>query len=127
MLNSAERAPYVLLIEILRDDLDFDPMKRSNKEILKKIVVKENESKGTSKDLIAFARSEAHKSKPTIAIPDHVNGSEAALGTDAGDGDETALPQTASPSIASPSDAAVMAERLFKVLGVLVPERLPDP
>ena len=43
VLNSAERAPYLLLIEILHADLDFDPAKRSNKEVLKKIVVKENE------------------------------------------------------------------------------------
>lgn len=54
VLNSAERAPYLLLIEILHGDLDFDPVKRSNKEVLKKIVVKENERKGASKDLISF-------------------------------------------------------------------------
>ncbi|GJE90828.1 kinase-like protein [Phanerochaete sordida] len=54
VLNSAERAPYLLLIEILHGDLDFDPAKRSNKEVLKKIVVKENERAGASHDLIAF-------------------------------------------------------------------------
>lgn len=54
VLNSAERAPFLLLIEILHADLDFDPAKRSNKEILKKIVIKENERKGASKDLISF-------------------------------------------------------------------------
>lgn len=54
VLNSAERAPYLLLIEILHDDLDFDPSKRNNKEVLKKIVVKENERKGASHDLITF-------------------------------------------------------------------------
>ncbi|KAK0240113.1 kinase-like protein [Armillaria nabsnona] len=54
VLNSAERAPYVLLIEILNDDLDFDPNKRANKDVLKKIVVKEHEKKGASKELISF-------------------------------------------------------------------------
>ncbi|THG99765.1 hypothetical protein EW026_g2636 [Hermanssonia centrifuga] len=49
-----KRAPYLLLIEILHGDLDFDPAKRGNKEILKKIVVKENERKGASQDLINF-------------------------------------------------------------------------
>lgn len=39
VLNSAERAPYLLHLEILEDDLDFDPSKRSNRELLKKIVV----------------------------------------------------------------------------------------
>ncbi|KAG0707729.1 kinase-like protein [Suillus ampliporus] len=57
VLNSAERAPYLLIIEILHDDLDFDPTKRSNKEALKRIVTKENERKGASKELIAFTRS----------------------------------------------------------------------
>jgi hypothetical protein len=54
VLNSAERAPYLLLIEILNDDLDFDPGKRSNKEVLKKIVLKEDERKGASRDLVPF-------------------------------------------------------------------------
>ncbi|KAI0341619.1 kinase-like protein [Trametopsis cervina] len=54
VLNSAERAPYLLLIEILHAELDFDPIKRPNKEILKKIVAKENERKGASGDLIGF-------------------------------------------------------------------------
>ncbi|KAI0690043.1 kinase-like protein [Cytidiella melzeri] len=54
VLNSAERAPYLLLIEILHGDLDFDPMKRSNKEVLRKIVAKENERKGASNDLVSF-------------------------------------------------------------------------
>lgn len=41
VLNSAERAPYLLMIEILVGDLDFDPSKRSNKELLKRMVQKE--------------------------------------------------------------------------------------
>ncbi|KZV80306.1 kinase-like protein [Exidia glandulosa HHB12029] len=44
VLNSAERAPYVLLIEVLGDDLSFDPTRRENKETLKKIVVKDSKS-----------------------------------------------------------------------------------
>lgn len=54
VLNSAERAPYVLLIEVLHDDLDFDPLKRGNKDILKKMVDKESRRKGTSQDVIPF-------------------------------------------------------------------------
>lgn len=66
VLNSAERAPYLLLIEILSDDLDFDPAKRGNKEILKKIVLKESERKGASADLIPFNGAGRH-SKPEYA------------------------------------------------------------
>ncbi|KAI1795771.1 kinase-like protein [Ganoderma leucocontextum] len=106
VLNSAERAPYLLLIEILHSDLDFDPAKRSNKEILKKIVLKENESKGTSKDLVTFAFNGSTKPKSLIAVPDHVNGSEAALGNEGGDvGEGMSIPRSASSSsVVSPSE-----------------------
>ncbi len=45
VLNSAERAPYLLYIEILKDDLNFDPAKRSNKEILRKVITKDGGKK----------------------------------------------------------------------------------
>lgn len=41
VLNSAERAPFLLLIEILNGDLDFDATKRANRELLKEIVRKD--------------------------------------------------------------------------------------
>lgn len=34
VLNSAERAPYLLLVEVLHGDMDFDPSSKKNKEIL---------------------------------------------------------------------------------------------
>ncbi|RXK37677.1 hypothetical protein M231_05089 [Tremella mesenterica] len=39
VLNSAERAPFLLHVEILEGDLDFDPSRRENRELLKKIVL----------------------------------------------------------------------------------------
>jgi len=50
VLNSAERAPYLLLIEILGEDLDFDPGKRANKEVLRKVVMKEMGQRGSWQD-----------------------------------------------------------------------------
>ncbi|KAG8685722.1 Phosphatidylinositol 4-kinase pik1alpha (PI4-kinase)(PtdIns-4-kinase), partial [Ceratobasidium sp. 395] len=47
VLNSAERAPYVLIIEFLDGDLDFDPAKRTNKEVLKKLVSSKPSSRNT--------------------------------------------------------------------------------
>ena len=75
VLNSAERAPYLLLIEILNDDLDFDPAKRANKEILKRIVVKEDERRGTSKDLVLFGRGKSRQlpQPPPHQSPEHDN------------------------------------------------------
>ncbi|PPR08069.1 hypothetical protein CVT24_010530 [Panaeolus cyanescens] len=50
VLNSAERAPYLLLIEVLNDDLDFDPDKRSNKEILRKTLSKQTDQRNMWSD-----------------------------------------------------------------------------
>ncbi|KAG9122978.1 Phosphatidylinositol 4-kinase pik1alpha (PI4-kinase)(PtdIns-4-kinase) [Ceratobasidium sp. 392] len=47
VLNSAERAPYVLIVEFLSGDLDFDPAKRANKEVLKKLVSSKPSSRST--------------------------------------------------------------------------------
>ena len=75
VLNSAERAPYLLLIEILHDDLDFEPLKRSNKEVLKKIVIKEEERKGGSKELIPFtsapSRHKHHQNNNDYDLNEH--------------------------------------------------------
>ena len=46
VLNSAERAPYLLLIEVLAGDLDFDPVKRVNKEVLRKLVTNQVKTRG---------------------------------------------------------------------------------
>ncbi|KAG2134430.1 kinase-like protein [Suillus bovinus] len=101
VLNSAERAPYLLIIEILHDDLDFDPTKRSNKETLKRIVTKENERKGASKELIAFTRSPlSSKHKP---LGDPVVGSENALGKESAEEAETPLVPVASATSSTSS------------------------
>lgn len=45
VLNSAQKVPYLLHLEILEDDLDFDPTRRSNRELLKKILIQEEMKK----------------------------------------------------------------------------------
>lgn len=50
VLNSAERAPFLLHVEILEGDLDFDPMRRENRELLKRIVV-QNDLKRRKKEM----------------------------------------------------------------------------
>src|SRR6266702_5231255 len=78
VLNSAERAPYLLVIEILHNDLDFDPSNRHNKSTLQRIVAKESEKKGASRDLIPFPSTSSSQDKPSI----QVNVSDAFLGKD---------------------------------------------
>ncbi|KIJ69371.1 hypothetical protein HYDPIDRAFT_164930 [Hydnomerulius pinastri MD-312] len=93
VLNSAERAPYLLLIEILHDDLDFDPAKRGNKEALKRIVVKESEKKGGAGELIVFGGGRGKGANSgsggaaggNVGAEGEVVGSERALGKDSAD------------------------------------------
>ncbi|THH16349.1 hypothetical protein EW146_g4282 [Bondarzewia mesenterica] len=80
VLNSAERAPYLLVIEVVNGDLDFDPGKRSNKAILQKIVMKENERKGASRDLIPFTSGST--SNRRYKPPELMDNSDAVLGKD---------------------------------------------
>lgn len=79
VLNSAERAPYLLLIEVLTGDLDFDPVKRANKEVLRKVVTKQVEnrdswidfslsSSGPKQDFTAD-RDRAYRTPSTSAQP----------------------------------------------------------
>ncbi|KAI6022687.1 kinase-like protein [Pisolithus marmoratus] len=95
VLNSAERAPYLLHVEILHGDLDFDPAKRGNKEILKRIVTKESEEKGTSRDLIAFTAPRMKSLHGPATEGMNVIGSDGVLGKDSADiqeGDNEAGP-----------------------------------
>lgn len=45
VLNSADRAPFVIHVEVLEDDLDFDPERRQNAEDLRRAL---SEREGTS-------------------------------------------------------------------------------
>jgi phosphatidylinositol 4-kinase B len=75
VLNSAERAPYVLMLEVLNGDLDFDPTKRSNRDVLKKIVAKEMAKKGSSQSLAAFGGPiPAGSVAPNTSIPREASG-----------------------------------------------------
>ncbi|KAG8720812.1 Phosphatidylinositol 4-kinase pik1alpha (PI4-kinase)(PtdIns-4-kinase) [Ceratobasidium sp. 394] len=65
VLNSAERAPYVLIIEFLNDDLDFDPAKRTNKEILKKLVSSKPSSRSTLPPHLSSIAAAPRKSSVT--------------------------------------------------------------
>lgn len=53
VLNSAERAPYLLYLEIFHGDLDFDPTKRSNKELLSRLAKEQSGNKGLRKAINA--------------------------------------------------------------------------
>ncbi|KAF8507760.1 hypothetical protein BU17DRAFT_71067 [Hysterangium stoloniferum] len=50
-LNCAQRAPYLRNLEILHDDLDFDPSKKENTEVLRKMALKEIGQQGGLSEL----------------------------------------------------------------------------
>lgn len=81
VLNSAERAPYLLLIEIIHGDLDFDPSKRGNKEVLRKFIAKEDGRSGPSYTINGDPQhATAMTRQESISIPG--DKTELAFGTD---------------------------------------------
>jgi len=44
VLNSADRVPYLIHVEVLRNDLDFDPNRRYNRELLQRIFDRDERS-----------------------------------------------------------------------------------
>ena len=103
MLNSAERAPYLLVIEILHDDLDFDPDNRHNKSTLQKILAKENEKKGASRDLIPFSSTSSISQDQSSS---RVNVSDAVLGEDSPEMDSEEAPHISVPVTTETSSSA---------------------
>ena len=67
-LNSAERVPYLLTVEILRKDFDFDPDTQANKELLHRLM--EQKRGGTRRlfDITDAARDLEHENH-TIKTP----------------------------------------------------------
>ncbi|KAI1330478.1 phosphatidylinositol 3 [Xylariaceae sp. FL0255] len=55
VLNSAEKVPYLLMIEILRDDFNFDPDTEDNQRLLATLVAEQNNRKRI------FDLSDAHR------------------------------------------------------------------
>ncbi|BEI81369.1 hypothetical protein CcaverHIS002_0205290 [Cutaneotrichosporon cavernicola] len=89
VLNSAERAPYLLHVEILEDDLDFDPTRRENRELLKKIVMQEDMKRrkreghldGSFTPTINESFAASPMSVPPLHIDDADQGEEEGSGT----------------------------------------------
>ncbi|KAF8831285.1 hypothetical protein HHX47_DHR1000414 [Lentinula edodes] len=110
VLNSAERAPYLLYIEILNDDLDFDPQKRINKDVLKKIVLREDQRAPGPKDLNPFT--------PLLPFQQHKAKSESFQESDVYDGSSVLLGNSLAatpPTPTTPNDDEEMdlVEQLY--------------
>ncbi|PWW77480.1 kinase-like protein [Tuber magnatum] len=79
VLNSAERLPYLLMVEVLRDDFDFDPEKEENQRLLG-LLLSEDGRKKRIFDLTDpppghYRRSNTSSSDQSIAstvVPSHL-------------------------------------------------------
>jgi hypothetical protein len=61
-LNSAERVPYLLMVEVLKEDFDFDPDTEQNQQLLEKLMFEKGTSRRrlfdiTSAEYLAFDRT----------------------------------------------------------------------
>ncbi|PWY99187.1 hypothetical protein BCV70DRAFT_201393 [Testicularia cyperi] len=64
VLNSADRVPFLLHVEVLNNDLDFDPDRRQNRETLRRLVTEEDKRRrktAAGRGLFATQSMEAHE------------------------------------------------------------------
>jgi hypothetical protein len=112
VLNSAERAPYLLLIEILSDDLDFDPSKRANKDVLRKVVTKDIEQRGSVQDFGLSANK--GPATPNVAEPDVIASTPASVSQPAFYPNGTPRAPSANPPDFSVDDEEIdLVEQLY--------------
>lgn len=61
VLNSAEKVPYLLMVEVLREDFTFDPETPENEELVKRLMAEQGHTKKRIFDL-----SDAPRSHPVV-------------------------------------------------------------
>ncbi|KIN07310.1 hypothetical protein OIDMADRAFT_185802 [Oidiodendron maius Zn] len=75
VLNSAEKVPYLLMVEVLRDDFSFDPETPDNVRLLSKLLSEQGTSRRRIFDLSESSRTviaNGNAVKPTDLSPDSV-------------------------------------------------------
>ncbi|KAK0548216.1 Phosphatidylinositol 4-kinase pik1alpha (PI4-kinase)(PtdIns-4-kinase) [Tilletia horrida] len=69
VLNSADRAPYLLHVEVLRDDLDFDPDRRGNRELCERLVRGEAQGRARREEQQRRWSASGGASSSNVALP----------------------------------------------------------
>ena len=72
VLNSAEKVPYLLMVEVLRDDFTFDPEAAENDALLKKLLAEQGTSRRRIFDLQDAPRLPTVEAQQPRSIPDSV-------------------------------------------------------
>lgn len=63
-LNSAERVPYLLMVEVLREDFDFDPDSEENQHLIAKLLAEKGTAKRRLFDLSDASRQPSREESP---------------------------------------------------------------
>lgn len=71
-LNSAEKVPYLLMLEVLKDDFDFDPDSEQNKQLLTDLLMDKTNQRRRLFDTSDATRDSAHQSPKTPVNNDSV-------------------------------------------------------
>ncbi|KFZ07225.1 hypothetical protein V501_06650 [Pseudogymnoascus sp. VKM F-4519 (FW-2642)] len=72
VLNSAEKVPYLLMVEVLRDDFTFDPEASENDALLKKLLAEQGTSRRRIFDLQDAPRLPTVEAQQPRSVPDSV-------------------------------------------------------
>lgn len=67
VLNSAEKVPFLLMVEVLRDDFDFDPSTHDNERLIAKLLSEQGSGKRRIFDLSESARMSNGTKSPEVA------------------------------------------------------------
>ncbi|BGP41720.1 Phosphatidylinositol 4-kinase pik1alpha (PI4-kinase)(PtdIns-4-kinase) [Rhodotorula kratochvilovae] len=116
VLNSADRAPFVIYVEVLEEDLDFDPDRRSNWEDLRRAL---RERDGLSNPSLVAAGAKAKDAAEAAARRSLESGMERVSPglVAAGEAGTPSRAQTGFTPAPSPSPGTPFAERAEYALG----------
>lgn len=67
-LNSAERVPFLLMVEVLREDFDFDPDTEVNQQLLNKLMMEKGTTKHRLFDLSDSSRRTSPEKAPAPGV-----------------------------------------------------------
>lgn len=81
-LNSAERVPYLLMVEVIREDFDFNPESAQNQQLLEKLMLEKGTTKRRLFD-ITHAEHSAHNRAPLAGTDSVFEPSTGDLGSSA--------------------------------------------
>ncbi|KAF2714745.1 phosphatidylinositol 4-kinase-like protein PIK1 [Pleomassaria siparia CBS 279.74] len=116
-LNSAERVPYLLMVEVLKEDFDFDPDTEQNQQLLGRLMLEKGTSKRrlfdiTNAEHLAHDRTPANGSDSVFEPANGDLSSTSLIKADAADDNlASGLARVTLPSATATANGKVVAPR----------------